>query len=85
MSYFNRINEIDSFENELYKYKHIDLLSPKEKEYINYLISSIEELTINIINSNCKKDILTLGNKLLYLWINYDIPLYEKYFDDLNI
>ncbi|MCX0402100.1 hypothetical protein [Clostridium perfringens] len=85
MSYSNRINQISSFENDLYKYKYIDLLNPKEKEYINYIISSIEELTINIINSNCKKDILILGNKLLYLWINYDIPLYEKYFDDLNI
>ncbi|MDM0612553.1 MAG: hypothetical protein E6936_15040 [Clostridium perfringens] len=85
MSYSNRINQISSFENDLYKYKYIDLLNPKEKEYINYIISSIEELTINIINSNCKKDILILGNKLLYLWINYDIPLYEKYFDDLNV
>ncbi|MCX0374824.1 hypothetical protein LI058_15250, partial [Clostridium perfringens] len=74
MSYSNRINQISSFENDLYKYKYIDLLNPKEKEYINYIISSIEELTINIINSNCKKDILILGNKLLYLWINYDIP-----------
>lgn len=85
MSYSNRINQISTFENDLYKYKYIDLLNPKEKEYINYIISSIEELTINIINSNCKKDILILGNKLLYLWINYDIPLYEKYFDDLNV
>lgn len=85
MNYSNRINQISSFENDLYKYKYIDLLNPKEKEYINYIISSIEELTINIINSNCKKDILILGNKLLYLWINYDIPLYEKYFDDLNV
>lgn len=85
MSYSNRINQISSFENDLYKYKYIDLLNPKEKEYINYIIYSIEELTINIINSNCKKDILILGNKLLYLWINYDIPLYEKYFDDLNV
>lgn len=85
MSYSNRINQISSFENDLYKYKYIDLLSPKEKEYINYIISSIEELTINIINSNCKKDILILGNELLHLWINYDIPLYEKYFEDLNV
>lgn len=85
MSYSNKINKISSFENELYKYKYINLLNIKEKEYINYLISNIENLTINVINSNCKKDILNLGNKLLYLWINYDIPLYEKYFDDLKI
>lgn len=85
MNCYNKIDKISSFENDLYKYKYIDLLDPKEKEYIYYIISSIEELTINIINSNCKKDILILGNKLLDLLINYDIPLYEKYFDDLNI
>ncbi len=86
---YNSESKIDFFTepfiNELFKYKYIDNLSLKEKEYLQYLISKLEEFVKEVIRSGNRKDILYLGNKLLDLWIKYDIHLYEKYFEKLNI
>lgn len=78
------INMIDSFEHELYKYKYFDSLSRKEQEYLNYLISSIEKHIIRTLKTKNKEQILHLGNIVFDIWMKYDIPLYETYFDDLN-
>lgn len=76
---------IESFKSEFFKYKYINNLPLKEKEYLEYLISKLDEFVNEIIKSRNRQDIFYIGNKLLDLWIKYDIPLYEKYFDKLNI
>lgn len=76
---------IDPFIDEFFKYKYMNNLSIKEKEYINYLISKIDYFVREAIKCKNKEDIIYIGNRLFELWIEYDIPLYEKYFDNLNI
>ena len=74
----------EDFTNEFYKYKYIDNLPLNESEYLKYLISKLDEFVNEVIKSGNKNEIFYFGNKLLDLWIEYDIPLYEKYFEKLN-
>ncbi|MDZ4994635.1 hypothetical protein GNF80_17025 [Clostridium perfringens] len=75
----------EPFINEFFKYKYIDNLPLNEKEYLKYLIYKLDEFVNEVIESGNRNDIFYIGNKLLDLWIKYDIPLYEKYFEKLNI
>lgn len=78
------IELVNSVKDELYKYKYLEYLYKNDKEYIAYILESMEKIVIDILATKNKKKILVLGNILLDLWINYDIPLYKKYFDEIN-
>lgn len=75
----------ENFTNEFYKYKYINNLALNEREYLKYLISKLDEFVNEVIKSGNRNKIFYIGNKLLDLWIKYDIPLYKKYFEKLNI
>lgn len=85
MNYNKEFKLIEPFIYELFKYKYLDSLPIKEKEYVNYLIDKLDTFVSKIIKYGNKKDIFYLGNFLFDLFIEYNIPLFEKYFDELNI
>lgn len=85
MHYYSEFELIEPIIEILSIYKNLDSISIKEKEYVTYMLFKLDEFTVRVIRYGNKEEIFHLGNQLFDLWIEYDIHIYEKYFDKLQV